>query len=174
MHNTQGTITIEDFDGEVTTTTVHLQNIDALGTNYGSVTTDLDEIKVSVQSVIRGEVRKVSISKDFPESSLVVADPEAQRETKWLITMRDTTQFLDLLNAVPNPGYLRLFTFAIGTADLTFLNLNADTMNITQAPGDAFLASMEANARSPWNDNGQVGYTPTQSVVSIIHVGRNT
>lgn len=172
--NTIGTVTIEDYNGEQTTTQVHLQNIDATGSNYAAVQTDLDEIKTSILTVIRGEVRKVTLSKAFPESDSAVTDVEAQRETKWLVTMRDTLAYLDLLSATPNPGYLQLFSFEVGTADLTHLNLNADTMDVTDAPGDAFLASMEANTRSPWNNNPQIGVTPTQIVVSIVHVGRNT
>lgn len=171
---TIGTVTIEDYDGEVTTTTCHLQNIDQAGTNYGSVAQDLDEIKDSIITVIRGVVRKVTLSKSFPESLAEVTSVEAQRETKWFVTMRDTLAYLDVLNAVPNPGYLKLFSFEIGTANLTFLDAHDEDMDVSQAPGDAFLASMEANTRSPWNNNPETGVTPTQEVVSIIHAGRNS
>ncbi len=174
MANTIGTVTIEDFDGEITTTTVNLQNIDATGSNYASVAQDLDEIKDSILTVIRGEVRKVSLSKDFPESLSSVSDNEAQRETKWLVTMRDSLQFLDILNAVPNPGYLKLFTFTIGTADLTHLLPNLDSMDLSQAPGSAMAGSFNSNVRSPWNNNPEIGVVPTQDVVSVVHVGRAT
>ena len=173
-HNTQGTITIADYDEEITTVTVHLDNLDTTGSNYPAVTQDLDEIKDSILTVIRGNVRKTTLSKEFTENGAVVVDPMAQRETKWLVTMRDTTEFLDVLNAVGNPGYLQLFNFSIGTADLTHLNVNADTMDVSDAPGDAFLASMEANVRSPWNDNPEAAVVQTQVVVAIVAVGRNT
>lgn len=171
---TIGTITIEDYDGEVTTTTVNLQNISQSGDNYASVTQDLDEIKDSIITVVRGVVRKVTVSKSFPESLDEVTSVEAQRETKWLVTMRDTTQYLDVLHAVPNPGYLKLYSFEIGTANLTYLDEHDEEMDVSQVPGSAFKTSMEANTRSPWNNNPEAGITPTQVVVSIIHAGRNT
>lgn len=175
--NTWGTVEIQDFDLEITTVSVNLQNIDATGTNYGSVTQDLDEIKDSILTVIKGEVRQVTLHKMFRESSDVVTDPEAQRETKWLVTMRDTLEFLDVLEGVPNPGYMQLFTFEVGTADLQYLTTDppSDSMDVSDpGTGFDFIESMAANCRSPWNNNPQTGVTPTQIVVAVKHVGRAT
>jgi hypothetical protein len=175
--NTWGTVEIEDYDREITTVSINLQNIDAAGSNYGSVTQDLDEIKDSILTVIKGEVRQTTIHKMFRESDTVVTDPEAQRETKWLVTMRDTLEFLDVLNAVPNPGYMQLFTFEVGTADLQYLTTDpaSDNMLVSDpSVGFDFITSMAANARSPWNNNPEAGVTPTQIVVATRHVGRAT
>jgi len=175
--NTWGTIEIEDYDREITTVSVNLQNIDTAGTNYGSVAQDLDEIKDSILTVIKGEVRNVTLHKQFRESDDVVTDQEAQRETKWLVTMRDTLQYLDVLNAVPNPGYMQLFTFEIGTADLQYLTTSPPSDNmyvVDPSVGYTFVTSLAANCRSPWNNNPETGVTPTQIVVAVRHVGRAT
>ncbi len=179
--NTYGTVSIEDYDKEITSVTVNLQNIDTLGTNYASIVQDLDEIKDSILSVIKGEVRDVTLHKIFRESASVVTDPEAQRETKWLVTMRDTLQFLDVLNAVPNPGYLQLFTFEIGTADLQWLttappsdNMDVDPGVLPVPVGFDFITSLAANCRSPWNNNPETAVVSTQVVVAVRHVGRAT
>lgn len=170
---TFGYITIEDYDGEKSVVRVNLQDVDAL--NYGSVTQDLDELKDAIAPVIRGEVRKVSLRKEFPESAALVTDLEAQRESKWLVVMRDTTQFLDVANAVANTGFNKLFTIEIPTALLTgkLDSSGKNVADLTETDMAALVSSLEADLRSPWNHSSEVGITPTQEVVEIRHVGRN-
>lgn len=172
--NTVGIVQIEDYDGEISTTSFHLQNIDQTGSNYGSVTQDLDELKDAILGVTVGEVRFTEIMKRFPESVAAVADQNAQRERKWLVVMRDTLQFLDVANAISNPGYQKLFTVEIATADPQFLVANTDLMDVSAGAGLTLHDELEANARSPWNNNPEATITPTQEVVEIRLVGRNT
>jgi hypothetical protein len=174
MAKALASIVIEDYDGERSSVRPNLQDADAGATNYGSLATDLDEIKDSILTVITGEVRYAQLGVQFPESVAAVTDNQAAREGKWLVTMRDTTQYMDSGNLINNPGYMKLFSFEIPTADRTLLPTNSDTVDLTEATTWApFVASMEANCRSPYNRSAGAGVTPTQVVVEIKYVGRN-
>ena len=167
---TKAFVTIEDYTGEKTTCRFWVQDVSAL--NYDSVTQDIDEVKDAILGVIRGEVRQVGFTKTFPESSVAVADKEAQREEKWMVMYRDTTQFLDAANTIANPGYLKLFSLEVGTADLQKLDATAkDMADLTDAEVAQLVTDFEANIRSPYNNSAQA---PTVEVVKIVHVGRNT
>lgn len=167
---TQAFVSIEDFDGEPTTVTFWVQDIGAA--NYASVTQDIDEVKDAIIAAVRGEVRKSGFTKTFLESFDAVTDPEAQRETKWLVTFRDTTQFLDAGNTVANAGFGKIFTLEIGTAKLTG-NLvdNTDLADLSVTEMDALRDAIQANVRSPYNHTATA---PSILVLSIEHVGRNS
>lgn len=171
----------EDRSLETSGTSVHVQDIGAI--NYASVTQDIDELKDAMAAVSGCVVRKASFTKDFPESFDSVPDTAGDREAKWLVRMRDTTQFLGAGNTVANPGFGKVFTFTIPGAlketdqgEEVYLPtrlLNSDVADIVGNPEMAALVtSIEANARSPWNHTGANG-TPTQEVIEILYVGRN-
>lgn len=168
---TQGFVTIEDMDHEISTTSFWLQDVGA--GNYASVTQDLDEVKDGIITVIRGEVRQTGFTKTFLESFDAVTDAEAQRENKWLVTYRDTTQFLDALNTIANPGYGKVFNIEIATAKLTGILLDdRGVMDVSAgSTGEDFVAAIQPNIRSPYN-NSAAG-TPTVLILEIAHVGRN-
>ncbi|MBX3082789.1 MAG: hypothetical protein KF716_14210 [Anaerolineae bacterium] len=172
MPTSNGTITVEDYDGERSTISVNLQDIDTTGSNYGSVTQDLDEIKDAVLPLIRGQVRYTQLSVQFPESAAAVSDKEAAREAKWLVTYKDTTQYLATGNLVANPGFGKLFTFEIPTANRSLLANNSDELALDTGAGATAKAALEPNLRSPFN-RASAGVTPTNEVVSIKYVGRN-
>lgn len=163
---TRGAITIQDYDNEKSVVQVNLADIGFVGATYATETQNLDEVKDAIIGVILGEVRATAITKDFPESSAVVAAQQAQRENKWLVRYRDSSQFMDVANTIPNPGYLKIFTFEIPTANLALLSPDAkDHMIITAGAGLTLKNSLEANYRSP--------YGGLISVLEIVHVGRN-
>lgn len=167
---TQAFVSIEDFDGEPTTVTFWVQDIGA--GNYASVTQDIDEVKDAIIAAVRGEVRKTGFTKTFLESFADVTDEEAQRETKWLVTFRDTTQFLDAGNTIANAGFGKIFTLEIGTALLTgnlVSGTNLADLSVTEM--DALRDAIQANVRSPYNHTANA---PSILVLSIEHVGRNT
>jgi len=173
MAKALASIVIEDYNGEKSSIRPNLQDADAGATNYGSLATDLDEIKDEVLNVITGEIRYVQLGVQFPESGAAVADAQAAREGKWLVTMRDTTEYMDSGNLINNPGYGKLFSFEIPTADRSLLTGNSDQPDLTVAPWPDFVTAMEANVRSPTNRSAGAGVTPTQEVVSVEYVGRN-
>lgn len=166
-----GFITVIDNTRETSVTNIPVQDVGA--GNFAAVTQDIDEIKDAIQSVIVGTVLRTGFTKTYPESGLVPASPQAQRETKWLVTYRDTTQFLDVANTISNAGYLKVFNFEIPCADLTLLKPNSDEMDTSAGTtGADFVAAIEANVRSPYNHSAAV--TPTIQVLSVKHVSRNT
>lgn len=166
---TRASFSFEDFDRERSVTLIWVQDVSAV--NYGSVTQDIDELKDALATITIGAIRSANMMKEFPESGAPVTNPQAQREAKWLITYRDTTQFLDALNTIPNPGYLKLFAIEVPCADLTLLTGNEDTLRLNAGVGATFKANFEANARSPYNHSAS---NPTIELVSVRHVGRSS
>lgn len=167
---TRAFLAIEDKGGERSAMSFWVQDIGAA--NYGSVTQDIDEVKDSVATIIGGEIREVGFTKTFPESTDEVTEDYAQRECKWLVVYRDTTQFLDAGNTIANPGYLKVFNVEIATANLGFLSDDApDVIDMANETVEDFVASFEANVRSPYNHSA---YAPTIEVLRIVHVGRDT
>jgi len=164
---------MEDYDGESSNVLIWVQDMAAA--NYGSVTQDVDELKDAIATISLGAIRDVSVNKTFPENPAVVTDKTAQRESKWLITYRDTVQFLDENNLIANPGYLKVFTTEIPAAKLSLLSNNSDELNLSDGGVvQAFVASFEANARSPYNHSNVLTTPPATwlKVLSIKHVGR--
>jgi hypothetical protein len=162
---------IRDYDGETTTTNIHLTPLLSDGSNYAAIETAANNIKAAVENMILGTVEQAQLVHVFDENiTPTVADPNAQREVKWLVTMQDTTQYLDAANTVVNPGYGKVWQFEIGTAELAELAPNSDEAD---PAGDVstLKLQLEANARSPWN---YAAASPTQSLISVRHVGRAT
>ena len=92
---------------------------------------------------------------------------EVQREKKWLITYADNTEFFDVLEAIPNEAYGKIFTAEIPTADLSLLPATSldDFADITTGAMATFVTEFEATCKSP------AGGVP--KVLSIEYVGRN-
>ena len=173
MPLSNGNIMIEDFNGETSTVNINLQDMDALGTAYGTITQDMDEIKDGVIALIRGVVRDTGVSFKYLESGDDVDDVEAAREGKWLVTYIDNTPFLFTGNTSPNPGYGRRFSFEIPTANRTLLPLNKDELDLADPDIAAAVALIEPNIRSPYNRSASGGIVPVNVIVSIKYVGRN-
>lgn len=173
--STRATIALADHEDEKGNVLVWVQDIAAV--NYASVTQDIDEIKDAIAGITRGTILTAGFSKVFPEGTgFPSTDPEAQRETKWLVTYQDNMQFLDTANTIANPGYLKVFTTDIPTADLSLLSDGEDELELTTAGVIAdFVAAWEANVRTPYNHSNVKAAPPAtfNEVLSIKHVGRN-
>lgn len=167
--STRASITMKDYSKESSTTQVWVQDVGA--GNYASVTQDIDEIKDAFATVSLGAIQSAGFRKEFPETGGFPASPAAQRESKWVITMQDTTQYLDAGSTIANPRYLDYFGFEIPCADTSLLAPNSDLMDVTNQTVIDFIAAIEANVRSPWNHSAAV--TPTQIFVEGRFVGRN-
>lgn len=166
---TRGNITIKDYDGEKTTTQVRLANIGIAGATYASETQNLDEIKDAIIGVIIGAVIESSITDVFTEPAGAALVKAAQRELKWNVVYRDTSQFSDALNTVPNYGYNQLFNMEIGTANTALLSSvpgAKDLMDISAGAGLTLKTTLESNARSP--------YGGVIAIEKVVLVGRNT
>lgn len=161
-----GSITLIDYDAEVAASSFYTGDVTAVSlpgllTQFGALRTAIEGITLGVT---RQEALKVF---DTRLSNSKPSDKEAQRETKWLVVYEDNLPFFDdPVNAIPNAGYLKIFTMEIGTADLSLLNTDSNTMNITSGAGATFKTAFEDIARSP--------YGGTVTVRQVQHVGRNT
>lgn len=172
MTQVGGTIQIADWDGETSNVQPNLPDATAALANANNLATDLDEIKDAVAALIRGVIRKVVLCFTFPESGAEVTDIEASREGKWLVSYRDNTPFLGAANTFPNPGYTKLFSFEIPTADRTLLPDGTDELDLTDGAVAPSVAALEANIRSPYNRNAG-GVTVVNVIESIKYVGRD-
>lgn len=161
-----GGFTILDYDGERTSTSFYTGNITAVSlpdtlTEFGDLRDAIDAIILGTISTENLKVFETKLSNTRPASK------QAQRETKWLVVYEDNLPFFDdPVNAIPNEGYRKVFTFEIGTADLSLLVANTDLMEIGSGAGATFVAAFEQIARSP--------YGGTVNVLEVRHVGRNT
>lgn len=158
------TFTIEDYDGETSGFRLNVGPLTAA--NFTAVRAGLDAVKAALVSdaVILGELRKSTISESFAESAAPVASVFAQRESKWLVTYRDITQFLDVGNTINNVGFGNLYSVEIPTANLALLQANEDSVDLADVA--AFIAAFEAIQNSPTGGN-------ETEVVSMRHVGRS-
>lgn len=168
---TKGTLTYIDYSRETSTTTLNLEDIAITGLNFESVFQNFDEIKDAIDPLTLLSILQVGLNKVFPEVATVPTSKEAQREKKWIVQCRDTTQFLDVANSIPNPGYLKVWTWEIPGADLSLLADNSDKLVLSSGPGATFKAAIEANLRSPWNHSAGTGVTPTIEVLQVEYSG---
>lgn len=164
MPQNQATFTIEDYDRESSRTAINIGPLTAA--NFTAKRDAIDDYKAALPGIIMGEVRTTSITEKFSESAAAVTDQQAQRETKWLVTARDVTQFFDVGNTINNPGFGDLFQVEVPTADLELLSGNDDDLDLTLTAVAAYITAFEAIAHSPTGGN-------ETAVVSIRHVGRS-
>lgn len=169
---TKGTISYVDYSLETATTTINLADVNQA--NFDDVTTAFDAIKDAIDVLTLCTILDVTVSKSYPEVPTFPNNQNAQRERKWLVTLRDTTQFLDVAHTIANPGYLKLFNFEIPGADLSLLSGQRDSLDITAGAGQTFKNAIEANIRSPWNHSAAALTNPTVQMLSVVHVGRAT
>lgn len=174
MVKADGVIKILDYAGQSATCNPNLQDMDAAGTTFGSISQDLDEIKDAIDPLIIGSIQYAKLTLTYPETGQAAPTVQAARESKWEVTYKDTTPYLGAASTVPNPGFNRLFTMEIPTADRTLLDNNEEFLDLEEptviAPA---VADLEANIRSPYNRATAQGVTPSNEIVQIKYVGRN-
>lgn len=164
MPQNQASFQIEDYDGEKSVMQLNVGPITLA--NFTALRDAIDDLKAALPGIIDGEIRKTTITEQFAESSSAVTDQNAQRETKWLVTYRDVTQFLDVGNTINNVGFGNLYNVEIPTADLGLLTGNDDSLDLSVPAVAAFVTAFEAVQNSPTGGN-------EIDVVRITHVGRN-
>jgi hypothetical protein len=133
-----------------------------------NVLSQFGALRGAVENIILGVVHKEwEYAFDTLLSNVWPGDVNAQRERKWLGVYEDTTQFLDLVNAIANPGYLKKFTFEIPTADFSGGRLlpGKDEGDLAEPTMAAFVTAFQTLAKSP--------YGGTPRILSMTGVGRN-
>jgi hypothetical protein len=164
MPQNTATFSFEDYNFESSNTGVNIGPLSAA--NFTAKRAAINTLETAVQAITLGELRRTSINEVFAISSASVTDKNAQRERKWLVTLRDNTQFFDGANTINNPGYGNLFKIEVPTADLSLLSGNNDQLDLTIPAVATFVTALEAVANSPTGGNECV-------VTKIEHVGRN-
>lgn len=134
--------------------------------NFTAKRAAIDTLKAAIGPLVLGEIRRSTITENFAESSDIVTDQQAQRETKWKISYRDVTQFLDVANTINNVGFGNVYDTELPTAKLALLSGNVDTLDLTDPDVAAFIVAFEAVQNSPTGGN-------EVEVIEIKHVGRN-
>jgi hypothetical protein len=173
MVKMDGTIRVRDYSGQKASMNPNLQDMDAAGTTYGSISQDLDEIKDGIDPLIIGAIEYSKVSATYPETGQAAPTVQAAVEGKWEITYMDTTPYLGAASTVPNPGYGQLFTLEIPTADRTLLDGNEEFLDLEDVTVAASVALVEPNIRSPYNRATAQAVTPTNQIMQIKYVGRN-
>jgi hypothetical protein len=173
MVRANGFIQIEDYSGQRSSVNPNLQDMDAAGTVFGSISQDLDEIKDGIALLIRGIIRYSKLSLEYPESADPVIDVEANREGKWELTYRDNTPYLGAASTVANPGYNHLFKLEIPCADRSLLGPNTEFLDLEDPAVEPSVTALEPNIRSPYNRATAQAVTPSNIIVQIKYVGRN-
>lgn len=147
------TLSYVDYDGQQSVVRFNMPN------NYIPLVEDVAWVllKDAIDDIIRGElVNEVNAtSTQHASSATRSSDPEANRQSKWLVTYEDTTQWLDApTNTIPNPNYLKLFQTELPTANLVLRSNNSDVVYVPNGAGneplfEAFVTAFEAVVRSP-------------------------
>lgn len=172
MPATNGSIKIIDYAGVASYVNPNLHDMDAGGTTFGSISQDLDEIKDGVILLIDGVVRESKMSIAYPETG-GAPTIDATRKGKWLVRYLDTTPYLGAASTVANPGFNKVFTLEIPTANRDLLDDNEDELDLDDTDVAAAIAAIEPNIRSPFNRATAQAVTPSNEIISITYVGRN-
>ena len=157
------TFSVEDFDGEKSKTSVNVGPLTAA--NFTAKRAAINTLEGEIQGIISGRIRTTSINESFSVDTDPITEQWAQRESKWLVTYRDVTQFLDVGNTINNVGFGNVYQVEIPTAKLILLPANTDLIDLTVAPWPDFVTAFEAVQNSPTGGN-------EVEVVSVRHVGR--
>jgi|GEM_PF-5218492 len=162
--------TIRDYNGEASTTTGII--IQATAANLPAILTDVGVFRAAMQGCILGVVQKEQgeIYNTILDQSLPT-DQNAQRERKMKITAQDTTEFLDVVNAVRNPNFRKITTMEIATARVIDPDLNSMLLAGTEQydPTNPYVAAL-VSAYETFFRSQALG---DLEVIDIRLVGRN-
>lgn len=160
-----GGFSILDYDGERSNTSFYTGSITAV--SLPGTLTQFGDLRTAIDGIILGTISTETLKVfDTKVSNTLPTNKAAQRESKWLVVYEDNLPFFDdPVNAIPNEGFKKVFTFEIPTADLSLLQEGTDRMNISSGAGATFVTAFEAIARSP--------YGGTVNVLEVRHVGRS-
>lgn len=157
-------VTIVDYNGETSVTSLNTGNITAL--SLAGTLTDIAAWRAAITDVIEGNQRNDALRAYSTNlNPLLPTNKSAQVERKWQLNYVDNTPFFDdPVNAIPNAGYGKRFFVEIATADASLTIDNTEYMDISGGVGLALVDAFETIARSP--------YGGAVLVTDVILVGR--
>jgi len=162
-----GTLSYGDYSREKATVSFQLST--PADNDYTNPIAAVVALQAGIDAVSRGVCRQTQISRINPINANWPSDEEAQREDKWLVTYRDTLEYLDApTNTIPNPGFGKVFNWEIPCADrdAVVMTPGTDTVDFTQAPMSTLITALQSYAHSP--------YGGSVSVQEVVFVGRNS
>ena len=153
-----GTLTMTDYDGQPTSTSLNLPSPVAGDFSAGSAI--LLSYYVAVEQVVDANFKAMNYSIRDTINDATSATQQSQRGKKWKITYIDESEFLDGALTVPNPAYLEPFSVEIPCADLS---LRQGGVNIVWSRGasnnvalfDGVVTEFE-KSQSPYGGSPQV------------------
>lgn len=154
-------ISQSDHDGERSGTSINWSAINE--TNFVDAFANMAIMQARLDALTLGTIAERTVTFRTRVSNAAATNPNAQRETKWLVIYEDITS--EVVSGVPNPGFGKLFTLEIPCADLSLLRTNSDEIDYSLAAFTNFKTAFETHARSPYN--GAV------RIRAMRHVGRN-
>lgn len=160
----QVTISILDASNEVGTFQVNTANITP--GNLAAIQTGIANMMTALEPLVRGSEKQRSFPVVVRFAPPIPADVEAQREDKWDVTYIDVSEFLDVGETVPNPGFGKPYHVTIPTASRTDnMQSGTDIVDITAGDWPAWITTFQAIAKSPTGGN--------VDVQQVKFVGRN-
>lgn len=150
-----------DHDNERAGSTILWSPVDE--TNFVAAFANMQILQARIDALTLGTLAERAVTFRTRLSNAPATNPNAQRETKWLVTYEDITP--ELAQNVQNPGFGKVFTLEIPCADLSLLQPNNDEIDYTSTAFTNFKSTFEQHARSPYG--GQV------RILTMRHVGRN-
>jgi len=149
---------LRDNSAETGRVEIHTGNVTAA--SLPGLLTEVGALRGAIEGITIGVMAKESLSVfETQLSAASAASPLAQKGVKWTVGYSDVTAFFDdPVNAIPNAGYQKIFTFTIPTADLTLLPSGEEELDLTVNPGLAFVTALENTARSPYGGEINVLY----------------
>lgn len=152
MANGGLTFTFLDYDRESGSTNLQTGAVTAV--SLPSLLTQIGTLRTAIAGITLGTISGESLYAFRTRlSNQPPTDPLAQRESVWIVHYEDVTAFFDdPVNAIPNAGFGKNFTFAIPTADLSGDRLltNSEDADLAETSIAAFVTAFEAIARSPY------------------------
>lgn len=151
---------IRDNSREIGKVQIHTGVITA-GTLPGTLT-QIGTLRTAIDNITLGTMASESLKVfDTKLSPLAANSQLAQRGKKWTVGYADTMEFVDGGaggSLFPNPGFGKIFTFTIPTADLLLLPTGTEELDLTAGAPLAFKNAFEAIARSPYGGAVSVQY----------------
>jgi len=162
-------ITLRDFDKEPGNFGFGVPDVTPV--TLVGLTVAMDLIRTALLDITIGVISNqgIVLNDQYESSQTGSLIPEANRESKWLVTYQDNQEFLAI--GVPNPGYRKVFNFEVPTAKLSLRQNNSSVVWVkggaTNVPEfDSFVLAVNSILRSPYGGIGDI--------LQIEDVSRNT
>jgi len=156
---------LRDNNGDLSSLGIHTGAVTAV--SLPGLLVEVGQLRTTIEALTLGVMADERLSVfNTKLSALRAASPVAQVETKWVVGYHDDTAFFDApVNAIPNAGYQKPFTFEIPTADYSLLDDGTEYLDIDTAlsPGNNFRLVFEATARSPYGGEVVLDYIRVMS-----------